>query len=101
MPEVVGGFDLNLPELFSRLFFVAASRLNSPRFPLCLYASAKKAVKQSDQVRVKALLRLSLIDGEGPWQDTKTVAFRLSRPMCGRSVTLGMARLAIGLCPPS
>ena len=63
MPEVVGRFDLNLPELFSRLFFVAASRLNSPRFPLCLYASAKKAVKQSEQVSVKALLRSSLIDG--------------------------------------
>jgi hypothetical protein len=26
-----------LPELFSRLFYVAASRLNSPRFPVNAY----------------------------------------------------------------
>ena len=34
------------PELFSRLFYVAASRLNSPRFQLCLYAARKRTVKQ-------------------------------------------------------
>jgi hypothetical protein len=35
-----------LPELFSGFFYVAASRLNSPRFPLCLYAPANKTVKR-------------------------------------------------------
>ena len=32
--------------LFSRLFYVAASRLNSPRFQEDLYAQANKTVKQ-------------------------------------------------------
>src|SRR6266478_9080194 len=36
MPEVFGSFSANLSELFSRLFYVAASRLNSPRFPFVL-----------------------------------------------------------------
>ena len=33
--------------LFSRLFCVAASRLNSPRFQLCLYALSNLTVKQA------------------------------------------------------
>ena len=35
--------------LFSGLFFVAASRLNSPRFQFCLYAAVKIAVKEIPQ----------------------------------------------------
>jgi hypothetical protein len=33
------GLAFRLPELFSWLFYVAASRLNSPRFSSALYAS--------------------------------------------------------------
>ena len=36
-----------LAELFSGLFFVAASRLNSPRFQLCLYALSDLTVKEA------------------------------------------------------
>jgi len=36
MPEVFGSFSSNRSELFSRLFYLAASRLNSPRFPFVL-----------------------------------------------------------------
>jgi len=34
-----------LPELFSWLFYVAASRLNSPRVSSCLYAPQTATVK--------------------------------------------------------
>src|SRR6185295_19723659 len=44
-----GFFRLGLPELFSRLFCVAASRLNSPRLHLCLYAVRNTAVKHEAQ----------------------------------------------------
>jgi len=35
--EVLGNLPLGFTELFSGLFSVAASRLNSPRFHRCLY----------------------------------------------------------------
>jgi len=40
---------VDLPVLFSRLFCVAASRLNSPRFQLSLYAPRNTGVKQMNQ----------------------------------------------------
>ena len=44
--EVSGLVPSGLPVLFSGLFFVAASRLNSPRFQLCLYALPNLTVKE-------------------------------------------------------
>jgi len=45
--EVSGMVLAALPVLFSGLFFVAASRLNSPRFQLCLYALSNLTVKEA------------------------------------------------------
>jgi len=47
--EVLAVVLSGLPVLFSGLFFVAASRLNSPRLSWCLYRCRDQAVKQSGQ----------------------------------------------------
>jgi hypothetical protein len=41
-----------LAELFSRLFYVAASRLNSPRFQWSLYAVSERAVNHACKTEV-------------------------------------------------
>jgi len=45
--------------LFSGLFFVAASRLNSPRFQLCLYALSNLTVKEACYYRKLVIRMLS------------------------------------------
>jgi hypothetical protein len=41
-----GSCFCELAELFSRLFYVAASRLNSPRFSIGLYAALGRSVNR-------------------------------------------------------
>jgi hypothetical protein len=46
--KFVSGSECRVPELFSWLFYVAASRLNSPRFSSVLIRNLKIRVKRFD-----------------------------------------------------
>jgi len=50
------------PELFSWLFYVAASRLNSPRLSSCLYASLAARVKQENYRIPLCVLCVSVVN---------------------------------------
>ena len=102
----------NQSELFSGLFFVAASRLNSPRFLFVLIRPRPRECQAGEKMftvwfplgvvdkgRSPAGVSDGQLDAEGRLGDASVPAFRLCRLMCGRSLTFRFGSLCFGLCP--